>query len=147
MVLRRNAPNSFQSYPALLSLQPQVLRIKAFDTGSDAALFLPSSALLKIKAPKANTAQLLNPVLMNPLTWLYIHIGRLFMHVCKWQGGEVLRNRQLSIGPGAVCQADDCSCCCRVSVGVGSKQPAANSAATMGARLGGLPAVGEEKDV
>lgn len=58
IVLRRNTPNSFQSYPALLSLQPQVLRIKAFDTGWDAVLFLPLSALLKIKALKANVAQL-----------------------------------------------------------------------------------------
>ena len=88
MVLRRNAPNSFQSYSALLSLQPQVLRIKAFDTGSDAVLFLLLSALLKIKALQANTAQLLNPLLMNPSTWLYIYIGSLFMYVCKWEEGK-----------------------------------------------------------
>jgi len=86
MVLRRKASNSFQSYSALLSLQPQVLRIKAFDTAPDAVLFLLLSALLKIKALQANTAQLLNPLLMNPSTWLYIYISRLFMHVCKSGG-------------------------------------------------------------
>lgn len=153
MVLRRNAPNSFQSYSALLRLQPQVLRIKAFDPGSDAGLFLLLSALLKIKALQANTAQLLNPLLMKPSTRSHIYTGSLFTHVCKLGGGgwagknDIPRNQQLNIRLGAVYQADDCSCCCGTSVGVGSKQPVRKRRSHNGSALGGLPAGGKGKDV
>lgn len=67
MVLRRKTPSSFQS-SSLLSLQPQVLGIKALDMA--AAVMLLLSALLKIKALQANIAELLNPLLMTPSAWL-----------------------------------------------------------------------------
>lgn len=138
MVLRRNAPNSFQSYPALLSLQPQVLRIKAFDTASDAVLFLPLSALLKIKALKANTAQQRNPLLMNPSTWLYISIGGSLMHVCKWGWGEKTSSgiNSWTYGQALFIKQTIAVAVAALPFESAANSLSANSAATMGARLG-----------
>lgn len=78
MVLRRKTPGSLQS-SSLLSLQPQVLGIKAPDM---AAVVLLVSALLKIKALQANMAHLLNPSLMNASAWLYSDSSSFLLHVC-----------------------------------------------------------------
>lgn len=141
MVLRRKIPRSFQS-SSLLSLQPQVLGIKALDTAAVVLLLL--SALLKIKALQANstTAKSLvnDPCGMAALRW------RFLMHVCKAGGKGILRNPQLNRWRGTVYPTPLqllLQHLCRSR----SKQPVPKQRSHNGSAPGGFPAWGKEKDV